>query len=292
QREVINESFLTLAMGAGLDLPIVNPNVKSITDAVFCFNVLTNRDKNCIEFINYSNKFVAAESTVKEDKSVPLSNQNDKNKQLSTEELLFNAVKSGLRDEAKTHCKTLIEKTDSMKIVDEILIPALDVMGEGFGNGTLFLPQLILSAQAVEGAFEVIKSNSSSSLEKKGNIVLATVKGDIHDIGKNIVKILLENYGFAVIDLGKDVDFEVIIDAVEKNKPFLIGLSALMTTTVKNMEITIKMLKEHFPDCKIVVGGAVLTADYAKKINADFYASNAKESVDIANKLYDLLIID
>ncbi|MEG2813982.1 MAG: dihydropteroate synthase, partial [Oscillospiraceae bacterium] len=289
QREIVNSSFLTLAMNAGLDLPIVNPNVKSITDAICCFNVLTNRDKNCMDFIEYSNKFVAEKpvlkvlSTQNSNNEQPVANQENKNS--DTENLLFNSVKLGLRDEAKIHCKAMLEKKDSMEIVNEILIPALDVVGDGFANGTLFLPQLILSAQAVEGAFEVIKNAISASPATKGKIVLATVKGDIHDIGKNIVKILLENYGFTVIDLGKDVDFQTVIDAVKIHKPFLIGLSALMTTTVKNMEITIKMLKEEFPDCKIVVGGAVLTADYAKKINADFYANDAKESVDIANNL-------
>ncbi|MEG0546954.1 MAG: homocysteine S-methyltransferase family protein [Oscillospiraceae bacterium] len=283
QREIVNASFLSLAMNAGLDLPIVNPNIKSITDAIFCFNLLTNRDKNCMNFINYSNKFVEEKPASKVE--ISENKQNQPNNSFNTGELLFNAVKSGLRDEAKLHCETMLKEKESMEIVNEILIPALDVVGEGFGNGTIFLPQLIMSAQAVEGAFEVIKSAISASPATKGKIVLATVKGDIHDIGKNIVKILLENYGFTVIDLGKDVDFETVIEAVRIHKPFLIGLSALMTTTVKNMEITIKMLKEKFPNCKIIVGGAVLTADYAKKIGADFYAGDAKETVDIANKL-------
>ncbi|MEG2367573.1 MAG: homocysteine S-methyltransferase family protein [Oscillospiraceae bacterium] len=286
QREQVNAAFLTLALQAGLDLAIVNPNIKSITDAIFCFNVLSNRDKGCLDFIAYSNKFTelspTANTAVAKTATAPKIGEEAT---LGTEKLLFEAVRLGLRDEAKIHCRALLSEKDSLSIVNDILIPALDVVGEGFGNGTLFLPQLILSAQTVEGAFEVIKSAMSAAPATKGTIVLATVKGDIHDIGKNIVKILLENYGFTIIDLGKDVDYEAIIQAVKIHKPFLIGLSALMTTTVKNMETTIKMLKEQFPNCKIVVGGAVLTAAYAKKINADYYANDAKETVDIAKTL-------
>ncbi|MEG1953058.1 MAG: homocysteine S-methyltransferase family protein [Hydrogenoanaerobacterium sp.] len=286
QREIINASFLTMAMSAGLDLPIVNPNVKSVTDAVFCFNVLSNRDKNCTDFIAYSNKFSSENLPLKAALTTsPSLNIGGNKENLSTAELLFNAVKLGLRDDAKAGCEALLKQEKPMSIIDGVLIPALDAVGTDFGNGTLFLPQLILSAQAVEGAFEIIKNKISASPATKGKIVLATVKGDIHDIGKNIVKVLLESYGFTVIDLGKDVAFEAVIEAVKVNKPFLIGLSALMTTTVKNMETTIKMLKEQFPKCKILVGGAVLTAEYAKKISADFYANDAKESVDIANRL-------
>ncbi|MEG1981131.1 MAG: homocysteine S-methyltransferase family protein [Clostridia bacterium] len=274
-REAINSSFLTLALNAGLDLPIVNPNIKSITDSIMTYNILTCKDENCLDFISYSNKFTDKIDTSKN----VLKDSTD------TKTLLFNAVTKGLKDEAKTYCKELLETTDSMKIVNEILIPALDVVGEQFGNGTLFLPQLLLSAMAVEASFDIIKTTIKKSPSVKGKIILATVKGDIHDIGKNIVKILLENYGYTVIDLGKDVDYQVVLDAVSLHKPFLIGLSALMTTTACNMKTTVMLLKEKFPDCKIVVGGAVITKDYAEKIGADFYAKDAKNTVDIANSL-------
>jgi 5-methyltetrahydrofolate--homocysteine methyltransferase len=175
-----------------------------------------------------------------------------------------------------------------MVLVNDVLIPALDKTGEQFEKGKIFLPQLILSAGVAQGCFEVIKDKmaaSDSQPESKGKIVLATVKGDIHDIGKNIVKVLLENYGYTVIDLGKDVEYQAVVDAAIKHEAKLVGLSALMTTTLKSMEETIKLLRENNVDCKIVVGGAVLTADYAKKIGADYYAKDAKESVDVAKKV-------
>ncbi len=176
-----------------------------------------------------------------------------------------------------------------MVIINEHLIPALDSVGERFENGTIFLPQLIQSAGAAQAAFDVIKkyiAAKGGASESRGRVVLATVKGDIHDIGKNIVKTLLENYGFEVIDLGKDVEYQAVVDSAIKYDVRLVGLSALMTTTLKSMEGTIKLLRENNVNCKIVVGGAVLTPEYAEKIGADFYAKDAKETVDIARKVY------
>ena len=177
---------------------------------------------------------------------------------------------------------------DSMEIVNGILIPALDRTGSGFEKGTLFLPQLIMSANVAQAAFEVIRKKIVSeghTAESKGKIVIATVKGDVHDIGKNIVKVLLQNYGYDVIDLGKDVEYQAVVDAVKENDAKLVGLSALMTTTLVSMKNTIALIKENGLDCKVMVGGAVLTPDYAMEIGADYYAKDAKESVDIAKKV-------
>ena len=178
-----------------------------------------------------------------------------------------------------------------MEVIDEELIPALDQVGQGFEKKTVFLPQLLMSADAAKAGFDAIKEHlkaKGDTSASKGTIVIATVKGDIHDIGKNIVKVLLENYGFHVIDLGKDVAPELVVDAAKKHQVKLVGLSALMTTTVVNMEDTIKLLKQELPDCKVMVGGAVLTQTYADKIGADFYSKDAMGSVRYANELFQV----
>ena len=201
---------------------------------------------------------------------------------------LGEAVAAGLRHEAGTLTKAMLSDTPAMDIVNDHLIPALDKAGVDFEQGKSFLPQLISSASAAQAAFEVIKTalcEENAAPVNRGCIVLATVKGDIHDIGKNIVRILLENYGYQVIDLGKDVPPEAVCEAVSAHNAPLAGLSALMTTTLPAMEETIRLLRERCPDCKIVVGGAVLTAEYAAKIGADFYAKDAKETVDIAKQV-------
>ena len=183
----------------------------------------------------------------------------------------------------------LLEKNGAMEVINNYLVPALDIAGEKFEKGKIFLPQLILTAGTAQACFEVIKEKIIQKGDKpvsKGKVVLATVKGDIHDIGKNIVKVLLESYGYDVIDLGKDVDKSLVLKAAVENNVKLVGLSALMTTTLKSMEETIELLNKEYPECKTVVGGAVLTPDYAEKINADFYAKDAKETVDIAGKMY------
>lgn len=272
-RPVINQNFLTMAMTYGLDLPIINPNVEAMTGAVRAYKLLTNIDKNSVEFIAaYNDSAPKAKTATAETDEITLGY----------------AIENGLKEESTKAVKKLLETVDSMKIVDEILIPALDKAGEQFESGKIFLPQLILTAGAAQAAFAVIREkilSSNSAPVSKGKIVIATVKGDIHDIGKNIVKVLLENYGYDVIDLGKDVPPETIVKAAIENKVKLVGLSALMTTTLCSMEETIKLLHENKVDCKTVVGGAVLTPEYAKQIHADFYAKDAKETVDIAKKI-------
>ena len=271
-REIINYNFLTMALSYGLDLPIINPNISSMMGAVRSYNLLTNIDKNAIEFIDAYGTEKNPTSTIKSDKEIDI----------------FYAMEHGLKAEGAKITAKLLETKEPMSIVNEILIPALDKVGEDFEKGIIFLPQLILSAGVAQSAFEVIKENlfkNNITSESKGTIVLATVKGDIHDIGKNIVKVLLENYGYTVVDLGKDVDYQAVVDATIKHNSKLVGLSALMTTTLKSMEETIKLLRDNNLDCKVMVGGAVLTPDYAIKIGADYYSKDAKESVDIARKV-------
>ncbi len=275
-RELVNCNFLAMALSNGLDLPIINPNVASMTGAVRAYKLLTAIDKNSVEFI----------AAYGGDNSAPKPAQTAVK---ASDMTLAYAIENGLKAEGARITEELLATVDSMEIVNEQLIPALDRAGEQFEKGKIFLPQLILSASVAQAAFEVIRRKmieSNSSPVCKGKVVLATVKGDIHDIGKNIVKVLLENYGFEVIDLGKDVEYEAVLNAAVEHKVKLVGLSALMTTTLKSMEETIALLRANNVDCKIVVGGAVLTPDYAEKIGADFYAKDAKETVDIAKKVY------
>jgi len=271
-RELVNSTFLSMALHSGLDLPIINPNIAAMSGAVFAYRVLKNIDENSVDFIS---RFGGDAGAVK-----PVA--------AKAEITLSYAIEKGLRDDAAAITERMIETVDPMVIINEHLIPALDLAGADFEKGKIFLPQLILSANAAQGCFAVIKANMNKGGEQisKGKVVLATVKGDIHDIGKNIVKTLLENYGYTVIDLGKDVPEQAVVDAAREHNAKLVGLSALMTTTLGAMENTIKLIRENNIDCKIVVGGAVLTPDYAEKIGADFYAKDAKETVDIAKKVY------
>lgn len=280
-RELVNRTFLTMALEEGLDLPIINPNIASMTGAVRAYRVLAGIDKNSVDFINEYNDAVASPKPTEQ----------------TTETDVSAAIFSGLKNEGASIVEKLLEnKTDPMEIVNEMLIPALDRVGEDFENNKIFLPQLIQSANAAQGCFEVIKayiSKSSGTPVSKGKIILATVKGDIHDIGKNIVKVLLDNYGYTVVDLGRDVPPELIVETAVKQNIKMIGLSALMTTTLKSMEDTIKLVRStkelQNPDgtskCVVFVGGAVLTEDYAMKIGADYYCKDAKESVDTAKKV-------
>lgn len=275
-RELINCNFLQICLSNGLDLPIMNPNVASMTGAVRAYRLLTGADVNSVEFI----KIYGAEKTPPS--PIPKAPQSGNGG-------LEHAVANGLKAESGKLTEELLETTDAMDIVDNILIPALDKTGEDFEKGRIFLPQLIMSAGAAQAAFDVIRTHmtkNDSAPVVKGKVVLATVKGDVHDIGKNIVKVLLENYGYEVIDLGKDVECQAVVDAAIEHKVKLVGLSALMTTTLGSMEKTVKLLHENNVDCKTVVGGAVLTPEYAKSIGADFYAKDAKETVDIAKKIY------
>lgn len=271
-RELVTRTFLTMALHAGLDLPIINPNTESMTAAVRAYRLLANYDKNAVEFIShYGGETTAAPKPAAQSMT------------------LGEAIAAGLGHEAAELTASLLKEKSPMDAVNEQLIPALDKAGTEFETGKIFLPQLISSAAAAQKAFEVIKqaiSESGSGSVSRGTIVIATVKGDIHDIGKNIVKVLLENYGYTVIDLGKDVPCEAVAEAAVQQKAPLVGLSALMTTTLPSMEETIRQLRACCPEVKVMVGGAVLTADYAAKIGADFYAKDAKEAVDIAKQVF------
>lgn len=271
-RETVNTAFLTMALTYGLDLPIINPNIPAMSGAVRAFKLLRGIDRGSAEYIAaYSGE------------SAPAA----KAKAVQTDIDLPYAVLNGLKDEAAKITLRLLENTDPLDIVNTLLIPALDKVGDGFEKGRIYLPQLIQSAGVAEAAFDVIKAHireHGGNTASKGKIILATVKGDIHDIGKNIVKVLLENYGYTVIDLGRDVDPQLVVDTAVQEQVPLVGLSALMTTTLKGMRETVELLRENW-DCKIMVGGAVLTPEYAKEIGADFYAKDAKESVDIARRV-------
>lgn len=273
-RVKVSSNFLTMALTKGLDLPIINPNTESMTAAVKAFNVLAGYDENSVEYIGrYGGE--AKEAPVNAPKG----------------DIDLNyALENGLKSEGARLTEELLKTSDPMTVINDILIPALDKTGSEFEKGKIFLPQLILTAGVAQSCFEVIKDHYAKAGEKsvsKGKIILATVKGDIHDIGKNIVKVLLENYGYEVIDLGKDVPYEAVLECAVKENVHLVGLSALMTTTLASMENTIKLLRENNVDCKIMVGGAVLTPEYAEKIGADYYAKDAKESCDIAKKVFE-----
>lgn len=285
-RESINHTFLTMAMMNGLDLPIMNPNVASMTSSVRAFRLLKGYDVNSVEYIQAYKDVPIKTAAITTDVGA----HSDKKAQNGQQEQLdlMGAVENGLKNEGAKITRELLETKDAMEIINQMLIPALDKAGTQFEAGKIFLPQLILSAGVAQAAFEEIKKHMVHSNEtpvSKGKIVLATVKGDIHDIGKNIVKVLLENYGYTVIDLGKDVEYQAVVDAVKEHQAKLVGLSALMTTTLVSMEKTIALIHENQLDCKIVVGGAVLTPEYAKQIHADFYAKDAKETVDIAKQI-------
>ncbi|WP_459482414.1 homocysteine S-methyltransferase family protein [Clostridium saccharoperbutylacetonicum] len=284
-RELVNETFLALALANGLDLPIINPNAKGMTRVIDSYNVLYNYDKGAEVYINnYANVEVSTEVTAKDgavNKNVTVSSN-------GKTDLKYIVIK-GLKEEAKQATIELLKEKKELEIVNEYLIPALDVVGEKYEKGELFLPQLIQAAETVKNAFEVLKAEiarNNTEAISRGKIIVATVKGDIHDIGKNIVKVILENYGYEMIDLGKDVPIETVVEEAKKHKVSLIGLSALMTTTLKSMQETIKALKEDGYQGKVFVGGAVLTKDTAERIGADFYAKDAKESVEIAKKVF------
>lgn len=271
-REAINRTFLTMALQKGLDLPIINPNIDSMTAAVRSYKLLSSIDKNSAEFI------AAYAQPENQPAHQPATAHND------TPDLVY-SVENGLKADAVRAAEEMLKTTDPMEIINGALIPALDSAGEKFEKGSIFLPQLILTASAAQGCFEIIReklAESGKTSVSKGKVILATVKGDIHDIGKNIVKVLLESYGYTVIDLGKDVPPETVAAAAKEHSVKLVGLSALMTTTLGAMAETIKLLNSEYPGCRTVVGGAVLTESYARQINADFYAKDAKQTVDIA----------
>lgn len=272
-RILLNQSFLTMAMQAGLSMPIMNPNQAAMMDAVRSYRVLQGIDVDSQEYIR-----IYAQQ--KREAGKP----HIESVHINIEE----SIMRGLKEETRQLCTKLLTEKEPLQIVNEHLIPALDAVGARYEKKEIYLPQLINAATASQCAFEEIRrSVQAGGLESisKGKIILATVKGDVHDIGKNIVKVVLENYGYQVFDLGKDVPVETVVETAIKEQVRLIGLSALMTTTLKSMEETIQALHESGHDCKIMVGGAVVSADYAKQIHADYYARDAKESADIAKEV-------
>lgn len=290
QRERINAAFFTMALQAGLSAGIVNPNAEAMMQAYDTFLVLGGHDPQCMQYVEKYAVEKAAELGVVTAGTA----QVEKTKQAGTSQLsLKDCIIKGFKERTAKATEELLLIKTPLEIIHEELVPALDVVGQGFEKGTLFLPQLLMSAEAAKAGFEVLKAfmqQSGQEETKKAKVVLATVKGDIHDIGKNIVKVLLENYAYEVIDLGKDVPSEVIVDEVVKTKAPMAGLSALMTTTVISMEETILLLREKAPWCKVVVGGAVLTKEYAERIGADFYAKDAMQAVHFAEKVYKSFI--
>ena len=288
-RPYLNTTFLTMAMYAGLDLAIMNPSSEEMMAAVYAYNVLTNRDKQSTKYIErFADRVPASTALAQAAKAAPAANAAEA-ELTGPYAALMKAVEKGLKGDAAAHTRALLAEKQPLEVVDEALIPALDIVGAKYEKGTLFLPQLLQAASAAQSAFEEIKTAIAQKGEgsaSKGRIVLATVKGDVHDIGKNIVRVILENYGFEVLDLGRDVPVETVVDTVREKDVHLVGLSALMTTTLKSMEETIAALHAAKLDCKIMVGGAVLTPEYAEKIGADWYAKDAKRSADIAKEFF------
>ena len=274
KRELINSTFFANALENGLNCAIMNPFASGMMDVYHSFRVLHGLDATCSDYINYANS--SDSQTV--EKTV-------KNEEIT----LYKAVYKGLKENAVSSVKALLQNIEPLRVINEHIIPALNEIGSDFEVKKAFLPQLLMSAEAASAAFEEVKAvmPKSETAEDK-SVVLATVKGDIHDIGKNIVKVMLESYGFTVYDLGRDVAPEEVLEAVLKYDCKLVGLSALMTTTVPAMADTINLLNEKAPDVKIMVGGAVLNKEYAEMIKADFYGADAMDAVRIAEHFYEI----
>ena len=271
ERQRVNAAFFTLAMKYGLSAGIVNPQDASIMDAFYAYGALSGEDANCGEYIARFSAVNPAITSVNDTAN------------------LYDAITRGLKEQAAKAAENMLVSVQPLEIINKHLVPALDRTGKDYESEKIFLPQLLMSAEAAKAAFAAIKSHMAKqgeAQEKRGKIVLATVKGDIHDIGKNIVKVLLENYNFDVIDLGKNVEPSLVVETVIKENAYLAGLSALMTTTVVYMEETIKLLKAKAPACRVMVGGAVLTQSYADKIGADFYSKDAMGSVRYAGEFF------
>ncbi len=296
QREILTSSFFTMALTNGLSCAIMNPNSTEIMKAYNCFCTLSGKDSQCAKYINFAENILQQQTVLQQNISQQVSTQqnlqtNNSSLQNSTyqSDSIEYAIIKGLKEQTILKTKELLQTKTEIEIINEHLIPALDIVGKAFEQKKIYLPQLLMSAESVKAGFSIIKDNliqSGKKEEPKGEVVIATVKGDIHDIGKNIVKVLLENYSFKVYDLGKDVEPQEIVNiCVEKNIKF-VGLSALMTTTVPAMEETIKLLKDKCPDCKVCVGGAVLTQEYADMIGADFYGKDALDTIKFAQKIF------
>jgi len=275
ERKLLNRTFLAMALEAGLDAPITDPLVSEYMDTIRAFETLSCKDKESRDYISCYGGRETSDSVTPVQK-IP---------QEMTIEVI---IQEGYEERAPKATSDLLKTMKPLEIVEQKIIPALEIVGKDYENGTSFLPQLIKSADTVKAAFSVLKDAMSSSGEtiSYGKVILATVQGDIHDIGKNIVKVLLENYGYEVIDLGKDVPIKTVVETASREKVRMVGLSALMTTTVVNMEKTIKALKEAGLDCVTAVGGAVLTPEYSKNIGADYYCKDAMDTVRVANKIF------
>lgn len=277
-RDFVTSAFFAIAMQTGLDCAIMNPFSLEMMKIYHCYKALRGMDDNCTEYIEFASTCTAQSITSQKTQTTSSSDSGDP---------LMNAIIKGLKEKAGTLSAQLVTEIDPLDVINQKIIPALDTVGKGFEDKTVFLPQLLMSADAAKAAFESVRAAlSSKEQQSKGQIILATVKGDIHDIGKNIVKVLLSNYGYDVIDLGKDVPPETVRDCALQNDIKLVGLSALMTTTVPSMEETIKLLRESGSNAKVVVGGAVLTQEYADMIGADCYAKDAMETVRYAEEVF------
>lgn len=298
QREIINAAFFTMAMQSGLNAAIINPNSEAMMRAYYSFRTLMGLDAQCSEYISvYGGQAVTLGQSAVRGQAGAGGNAGaagnaraagniDSN---NAGAVLRNGIERGLKEQTVKAVRVLLETEDALDIINSQMIPALDCVGQGFEKGTLFLPQLLMSAEAAKAAFEIIKermAQSGQKQEKKGKVILATVKGDIHDIGKNIVKVLMENYSYDVLDLGKDVPPETIVETAVKHRVKLVGLSALMTTTVPSMQETIRQLRKEAPWVKVMVGGAVLTQEYADTMGADQYCRDAMASVNYAEDVF------
>ena len=276
-RSHITENFLIQAMQNGLDFPIINPNIEGVMNAVISYRVLSGEDENCAKYIE---KFAEVKAKSEEKTIGSASAEED--------ETIESAILKGLKEKTARLTAKHLESMSEIDVINNLLIPALDLVGDQYEKQILFLPQLINSANAAQAGFDLIKERIASRGGEnisKGKIAVATVKGDIHDIGKNITKVILENYGYKMIDLGRDVPIEKVVETVIKEDLDLVGLSALMTTTLPSMKATIEAIREVKPECKVWVGGAVLTEDYAMEMGADYYAKDARASIEIAKEV-------
>ena len=293
QREIINSAFFTMALHDGLSAAIINPNSEAMMRAYYSYLALAGLDPQCGEYISIYGSQPSVSLGVTLSRKGPSGTGDGAgmgNAGQGGDFSLADAIIKGLKEASSAAAKGLLASQDPLDVINQEIIPALDAVGKGFEKGTVFLPQLLMSAEAAKAAFEVIKeqmSRSGQEQESKGTIILATVKGDIHDIGKNIVKVLLENYSYQVVDLGKDVPPETVVETVLREDVKLVGLSALMTTTVPSMAETIRQLRAAAPDCKVVVGGAVMTQEYADQIGADCYSPDAMGTVYFAQKCFE-----
>ena len=276
RRDAINGTFFAMALNSGLSASIMNPYSDEMMKTYYAYKALSGNDKSCLSYVNYAQNTV--EASVSQVKTEGVTNRTYASE-------LQRAIILGLKEQAGIITDKLLRETSALDIINDEIVPALDTVGQEYENKRLFLPQLLMSAESAKRAFESIKNSAVSVSASKCTFVIATVKGDIHDIGKNVVKLLLENYGYDVIDLGKDVEPMAVVEKVVEVHAPIVGLSALMTTTVPAMEQTVKLLKEKAPWCKVVVGGAVLTEEYARKIGADKYCKDAMDTVRYAEGL-------